>query len=79
MTELDEESFQIYQKALRGETTDVKKAIEYFSNLEADYPNDPLIRAYTIDCSSLLGRDAINTFEMFASGIKAMKALDCVS
>ena len=76
LTELDEESLQIYQKALRGGVTDVKKAIEYFSNLEADYPNDPLIRAYTIDCSSLLGRDANNTFEMFASGIKAMKALD---
>ena len=76
LTELDEESFQIYQKALRGGITDVNKAIEYFSNLEADHPNDPLIRAYTIDCSSLLGRDANNTFEMFASGIKAMKALD---
>ena len=76
MTELDEESFQIYQKALHGETTDVKKAIEHFSSLEEKFPNDPLIKAYSIDCNSLLGRNSINTFEMFSAGIKAMKALD---
>ena len=78
LTELDEESFQIYQKALYGETTDVKKAIEYFSSLEAEFPNDPLIKAYSIDCNSLLGRNSNNTFEMFSSGIKAMKALDAL-
>ena len=76
MTGLDEESFQIYQKALHGETTDVKKAIEHFSNLEIEFPNDPLIKAYSIDCNSLLGRNSINTYEMFSAGIKAMKALD---
>ena len=77
-TELDEESFQIYQKALNGETTDVKKAIAHFSSLEEKFPNDPLIKAYSIDCNSLLGRNSINTFEMFSAGIKAMKALDAI-
>ena len=77
-TELDEESFQIYQKALYGETTDVKKAIEHFSSLEEDFPNDPLIKAYSIDCNSLLGRNSINSYEMFSAGIKAMKALDAL-
>lgn len=77
-SELDEESLQIYQKALYGEAADVKKAIEHFSSLEEDFPKDPLIKAYSIDCNSLLGRNSINSFEMFSAGIKAMKALDAL-
>ena len=74
--DLDEESMAIYQKAHQGEKEDVEKAIEHFSSLEQEYPQDPLIKAHSIDCNSLLGRDSNNTFEMFSAGIKAMKALD---
>ena len=77
-TELDEESEQIYLKALHGETKDVKKAIEHFTRLEEKYPNDPLIKAYSIDCNSILGRNSINSFELFSAAIKAMKALDAL-
>ncbi len=73
---VDQRSFEIYQQALNGDEKAINKAIDHFSSLEIEKPNNPYVKAIAIDSKSLLGKNASNSFEMFSTGIKAMKELN---
>lgn len=66
----------LHQQALAGDKAAARDALGFFSRKMEEYPQNPLIMAYTADCLSLAGRDAPKPEEMFAGAIKGMKLFD---
>lgn len=72
---LTEEAKNIYLNALNGGQKEVKEALSFFEVFVLTN-TDPEVEMTYIDLQSMIGRDSINTYEMFGSAIKSMKAMD---
>lgn len=72
---LTEEAKNIYVNALNGGQKEVKEALSFFEVFVLTN-TDPEVEMTYIDLQSMIGRDSINTYEMFGSAIKSMKAMD---
>ncbi|MCM3163870.1 hypothetical protein [Metabacillus litoralis] len=72
---LTDEAMEYYQRALYGDADDVKEAMNFFDVFVLTNPS-PEVEMIHIDLQSMQGRDSINTYEMFGSAIKSMKAMD---
>lgn len=72
---LTEEAIAYYEKALNGDSDDLKEALNFFDVFVLTNPA-PEVEMIHIDLQSMQGRDSINTYEMFGSAIKSMKAMD---
>ncbi len=72
---LTEEATNIYQNALNGGQKEVKEALSFFDVFVLTN-TAPEVEMTYIDLQSMIGRDSINTYEMFGSAIKSMKAMD---
>lgn len=72
---LTEEAKTIYQNALAGGQTEVKEALSFYEVFVLTN-TAPEVEMTYIDLQSMVGRDSINTYEMFGSAIKSMKAMD---
>lgn len=72
---MNEEASEFYERALKGTSEDVKKAISFFEVFVLTN-SAPEVEMYLIDLQSMQARDSINTYEMFGSAIKSMKAMD---
>jgi tetratricopeptide (TPR) repeat protein len=70
------EGERLHQAALTGGKADIQRAIDFFAKAQVLYRDNQLFKAYHADCMSLKGRIAVNTGEMFANAIKAIKAID---
>lgn len=75
MEGMTDEAFSIYSKALNGTSDEVKEALDFFEVFVLTNAS-PEVEMYYIDLQSMLGRDSINTYEMFGAAIKSMKAMD---
>ncbi|MBM7602181.1 hypothetical protein JOC75_000151 [Metabacillus crassostreae] len=75
MEGMTDEAFSIYSKALNGTSDEVKEALDFFEVFVLTN-SSPEVEMYYIDLQSMLGRDSINTYEMFGAAIKSMKAMD---
>ncbi|WP_338785799.1 hypothetical protein [Metabacillus sp. FJAT-53654] len=72
---LTDEAINIYERALNGSSLEVQEAIEFFENFVLTNSAPEVEMAY-LDVQSMLGRDSINTYDMFGSAIKSLKAMD---
>ncbi|WP_226666616.1 hypothetical protein [Metabacillus litoralis] len=72
---MTKEAFTFYNKALNGTVDEVKEALNFFEVFVLTNTS-PEVEMYYIDLQSMVGRDSINTYEMFGAAIKAMKAMD---
>jgi hypothetical protein len=72
---LTEEAISFYEKALNGSSVEVQEAIEFFEDFVLTNSAPEVEMAY-LDVQSMLGRDSINTYDMFGSAIKSLKAMD---
>lgn len=67
---------KLHQAALAGGKPEIQKACDFFAKAAALHPDQPLFNAYHADCLSLKGKTSASSGEMFASAIKAIKAMD---
>ncbi|QNF30506.1 tetratricopeptide repeat protein [Metabacillus elymi] len=72
---LTDEAINIYERALNGSSVEVQEAIEFFENFVLTNSAPEVEMAY-LDVQSMQGRDSINTYDMFGSAIKSLKAMD---
>lgn len=76
--ELFGKGLKLHGVALSGDKEAVRGALDYFTKALELEPDNPLIKAYHADCTSLEARHAADPGKMFAGAIKAMKTLDAV-
>ncbi len=69
---------QLHQRALNGETKELKLALDFFTKALALYPDNEFLKAYQADCISFSAKNAGNTGDMFAGAMKATKILDSI-
>ncbi len=74
---LTDEAITYYQNALNGGPDEVKEALSFFEVFVLTNEAKEVEMTY-LDLQSMLGRDSINTYEMFGSAIKSMKAMDAL-
>ncbi|MEW6181562.1 MAG: tetratricopeptide repeat protein [Bacillota bacterium] len=76
--ELFGKGLKLRSVALSGDKEAVRGALDHFTKALDLEPDNPLIKAYHADCTSLEARHAGDPGKMFAGAIKAMKTLDAV-
>lgn len=70
------EAKQLYGRALAGDRPAAGMALEIFTRVMQEDPENPMLLAALADCHSLLGRSAEEPSEMFAEALTAMKYFD---